>query len=551
MKLSTDNINNTIKSILFLFICAGMSFYCISLIYNILEYPYFFFSDQHEQVFKMIIPEVPILKHYPSRFDILTGIEFFPIVRSSWTIQHIMSAFYYIQSFKILVFFIAMLYIMSLLSNKTISFLLFSIFIFFGETTVDLLSTLSHTIFPDTTLAFLIVLFFIFYLFALKKDSTLLYLFSILCACILTYMKEPSFIIFLPLIFFNGFLNWKNNTKKEKIFNILLFLNCIIFIIMYIMYAYSPGSNYASGRSPFTFFENIKYVLSFSYYITLNIIILLIKSIYYIKIKCKFIKIYDIILLSSLGYTFAFFILNLNAKYYFLPSYALSFIAYSGYVYDIVFKYNSKKFLQELYQYLLFTLSIIFIIINLLNISKFDIQLHTDLKIITRPYSLFMVELEKNNIPVKSFLRTIDSYKRQHFRDISYWHYFTTKVFYSLYSLPKDRRNIYKTENEIVKNINKDIIKTKNELFNSMDNGAIVQLSPIEISTVSQWNNENYRIIDGYFTKFIYNKKYESDIHDAYCRFIERVFKNSKQNIRPKFDILYEQAQERQCIMQK
>ena len=141
-----------------------------------------------------------------------------------------------------------------------------------------------------------LLLFFIFYLLALQKDYTIYYLFSILCAYTLTYMKEPGFIIFLPILFLKGLLNWKTCTRKEKIFYALLFLNCIIFIIAYVLCTYTPGKNYASGISAFTLFDNIKYVLSFSYYLILNMLILLIRLIGYLKTKDKlcFIKIHDI-----------------------------------------------------------------------------------------------------------------------------------------------------------------------------------------------------------------------------------------------------------------
>ena len=62
MNLFMVNIKKYIKLILLFFICAGVLIYCISFICRILEYPYFFFSDQHEQIFKILIPQVPILK---------------------------------------------------------------------------------------------------------------------------------------------------------------------------------------------------------------------------------------------------------------------------------------------------------------------------------------------------------------------------------------------------------------------------------------------------------------------------------------------------------
>ena len=557
MNLFMVNIKKYIKLILLFFICAGVLIYCISFICRILEYPYFFFSDQHEQIFKILIPQVPILKYYPSRFDLLTGIEFFPIVRAPWSIQYIMSAVYYIQSLKIVIIFIGMLYLMSMISNKTISLCLFPIFIILGDKTVGLIPTLSHTIFPDVSLIFLVILFFIFYLLALQKDYTIYYLFSILCAYTLTYMKEPGFIIFLPILFLKGLLNWKICTRKEKIFYALLFLNCIIFIIAYVLCTYTPGKNYASGISAFTLFDNIKYVLSFSYYLILNMLILLIRLIGYLKTKDKlcFIKIHDIILLSSIGYACSFFILNLNAKYYFSPSYVLSFIAYAGYIYDITFKINSKQFLQELFHYLLLTTATIASMLMLINTSRLDQDTHVPLKIITRPYSLFMEDLEKNNISVKSFLRSIDSYERPHLRNVSYWHYYTTKVFFALYSQPEGssvtgQKNTYRTGNDIVKTIDEGLIETKKDLINDLDNRSIVQLSPMEIPLVSKWHDEEYVILDAYFTKFIYNKKYESDIHDAYCRFVERVFKDSKGKTRPEFNNLYKQASEKQCNIQ-
>ena len=119
-------------------------------------------------------------------------------------------------------------------------------------------------------------------------------------------------------------------------------------------------------------------------------LILLIRLIGYLKTKDKlcFIKIHDIILLSSIGYACSFFILNLNAKYYFSPSYVLSFIAYAGYIYDITFKINSKQFLQELFHYLLLTTATIASMLMLINTSRLDQDTQCVTKINHQTYSL-------------------------------------------------------------------------------------------------------------------------------------------------------------------
>ena len=110
------------------------------------------------------------------------------------------------------------------------------------------------------------------------------------------------------------------------------------------------------------------------------------------------------------------------------------------------------------------------------------------------------------------------------------------KSIFALYSQPEGssvtgQKNTYRTGNDIVKTIDEGLIETKKDLINDLDNRSIVQLSPMKIPLVSKWHDEEYVILDAYFTKFIYNKKYESDIHDAYCRFVERVFKDSKKKI--------------------
>jgi len=181
-------------------------------------------------------------------------------------------------------------------------------------------SVFLDVIFFETQVIMLFSIFMFMYYKALKTDETRYYAIALLSAIFSTYCKEPVFGVFLIIAFVNYLFRYKKS-KREKIFYIALVANGIIFIILYYFLSYKNATGlYNEGRVSI---EGFIFLLSI--FIRSPILIIMFAfgliRLYSIIVRknrdCLF---YDSLLFAGIGYVFAFFVLRLNASYYFLPS---------------------------------------------------------------------------------------------------------------------------------------------------------------------------------------------------------------------------------------
>lgn len=92
-------------------------------------------------------------------------------------------------------------------------------------------------IFPERFMFFTLSGFLFFSLKGFLTQKTKYYVMAVICAVYTTYCKEPAFVIFLIFSVTNLIFGIKQ-TKKDKIFNLLLLANSIIYLLVYACLCY-------------------------------------------------------------------------------------------------------------------------------------------------------------------------------------------------------------------------------------------------------------------------------------------------------------------------
>jgi len=201
---------------------------------------------------------------------------------------------------------------------------MYSVFNCFFACTFFLTSSFSTVFFDiiyfETQVIMLFSIFMLMYYKALRTDKVQYYAIALFSAIFSTYSKEPVFGVFLIIAFVNYLFRHKKS-KREKAFYIALVANGIIFIILYYFLSYKNATGlYNEGRVSL---EGFKFLLSIFIKSPILIIMLgfgLIRLYSIIARKDRECLFYDSLLFAGIGYVFAFFVLHLNASYYFLPS---------------------------------------------------------------------------------------------------------------------------------------------------------------------------------------------------------------------------------------
>jgi hypothetical protein len=209
-------------------------------------------------------------------------------------------------------------------------------------------------IFPETQLTMLLSVFMFCYYKALKTDKTKYYIPALMAVLYASYCKEPIFGVFLIIALVNLIFRYKKQTKKEKMFNFLLILNAVIFILLYYFLSFKKTTGfYNTGRVESGIFQ-----LAVSIFLDTKILILVFLM-GFNRLFCIFVKrdknhlYYDSLLFSGMGYVLAYIVLKLKSGYYFFPAVVLSLPSICYWV-----KYLfEKKIIHTIY--LLFMITII------------------------------------------------------------------------------------------------------------------------------------------------------------------------------------------------
>ena len=171
----------------------------------------------------------------------------------------------------------------------------------------------------------LMICIILFLLFMIKGYSTNKVAYFILSLFFLTYAiysKEIIFIIPLTIATTNLLFSYKNLNKKQKIFNYLLLLDVVIFLLLYYFIVYINKMGIYPNVSLFNI-DNILSVLSSEYYLIL-IFALSLYGFYRIVVKKdRNNLVYDGILFSATMHSLGYLVLGMKYSYYHIVSLTL------------------------------------------------------------------------------------------------------------------------------------------------------------------------------------------------------------------------------------
>ena len=236
---------------------------------------------------------------------------------------------------------------------------------------------------------------------AQKTDKLKYYFIALIIAVYATYCKEPVFGVFFVLALCNFIFGYKKLTINGKVFNYLLIANGIIFILLYYFIVIKTTSSfYNQGRVElrksdlilFVFKENPVLLLMLAFSFIRLFLIVLKKDINHLF--------YDSLLFAGCAYIFAYFILHLNANYYYVPA-ILLFLPSFIYWLSIMIKKVSYKYNRERESYIFtFCLLMLFLYLNFYHLTPRIIK-NWYRRIEFMPY---MIELYSDYINEKDFI---------------------------------------------------------------------------------------------------------------------------------------------------
>jgi hypothetical protein len=188
---------------------------------------------------------------------------------------------------------------------------------------------------------------------AQQTDKTMYYIIAAISGIYASYCKEPVFGALLIVALTNIIFRFKQMTRKDKTFNIVLVVNATAFVILYYFLSFrnANGEFYGSGRIVTNSQVLMRIFLGTK--ILIPIFILGFIRIFFMLVKNDRTHIYyDSLLFASMGYVIAYFILNMYYGYYLVPAVIL---ATPSFVYWITYLYRRKIIITF---FLLFSLTL-------------------------------------------------------------------------------------------------------------------------------------------------------------------------------------------------
>lgn len=522
-------------------VCFLLCLMCCIILYilfKIVEFPYFFFSDQHEHL--LTIGGYSNFFNYPigvGRFFPLNKVEFYPILTSGLPLESMMQGVYWIQALKVGIFFIFFFLALKELSSYSVAILLSFIFIAFAPF-VSLYQTLTSTIFPDVCSIMSVSMFIYFYAKGLRSDSFLFFSMALLCSVVATYYKEPVFIVFvvfgfMRLVFFQAI------TVKEKILICTLFLNGAVFLALYFTLAYGTG-NYADGRTNVSWAHLALTLPAKMPFIACMYLLFLVRFISLFFYKSKLI-LADILLCMSFVYTASIIYLCLDARYYFIFPYVLFFFSIAAYSVILnnwlllcVERYSiSLDIICRYRKYTVAVIVLLSLICIFIGINKFDFYVKD--KIYTVALTETLVGLSNKGFPYVAYLPDAEKFSRPFLHSASHWYLYTVNSFYT-------------AAMQRVGEIKVPAFNRADDFLVEVDAGRIGQFAPVETKESFPWrNNVDYKELDFGFTSFVYNIKHEKMIREVYCTFAKKVAAFAGDGFEQKYENIYEDAIRLDC----
>lgn len=181
----------------------------------------------------------------------------------------------------------------------------------------------------ERNVIFFLAAFLLFYLGHIKNKKIGYIFFGLIFANLAIYYKETAFIAIGTFAFFHLIFSLKTADFKTKIFDGLLLLSSLAYLVFYYFYAYVNRGSAVYGSGALNLITSIKNVLNYAFFSDPLLILIFLPLTFWrlFKIFFKHERIHPIIdslLISAVVYIAAFFILNMYGPYYLLPAYLLA-----------------------------------------------------------------------------------------------------------------------------------------------------------------------------------------------------------------------------------
>jgi hypothetical protein len=178
-------------------------------------------------------------------------------------------------------------------------------------------------IFPERIVVMLLAIFMLFTWQFNKTDKWGFGIVALACAGYMVYCKEPLFGALLVFSLTNIVFNWKNLSRNKIIFQWLLIVNSLLFIILYYFLVYRGIETAYSVNHDNTRLGVILSMIRGQKIVIVAFVFLFIRFYSILKKKDYEHLFVDGLLFAGLAYFVACFILQLNTTYYYLPGVVL------------------------------------------------------------------------------------------------------------------------------------------------------------------------------------------------------------------------------------
>lgn len=397
--------------------------------YVIIKYPFFSFSDEAE-----FMPYLKGEGSYPWRYFpeygrcyVLSLLEYFPVAAADiFSIKEKMFLMYCINAIKIGLIIYLTKRCFDKITSELMAFaglcVTMVLMIKFG-----LFTTILTLTYPEFSLILLFVLFTLFYIKGVEKNSNKYYLLAVLVALLSLLFKETASVLYLIFICARLITSWRTLEKVEKItiFSLLICLTSY-FIFFYL-------AIYNNKTKDFYPAVEANYILNFLTVAKTNIVLIpslvvMLLRMYYVFVQKKPAALSDVLITVSFFYATPFIYMGLAASYYFSPCLFFFMAGILGYIpKEKVFFINNK--LQSL---LCAFLCLVLIVSNYYYV-EYKSEQYT-LKKITLPLLKFVNTLEREGISQQFIVKRNPSEKSEEFSTmVALWFYDTLCSYKSFY----------------------------------------------------------------------------------------------------------------------
>ncbi len=223
---------------------------------------------------------------------------------------------------------------------------------------------------------------------------------ALIIAVYITYSKEIVFGALIVFVLTNFIFNYKGLTRNILIFNWILVLNSIFFIILYYLISYQYVDNLYYSGSGITRIQLLRHFLLNQKFVIVALIVFLIRIYVVVVKKNKESLLLDAFLFAGISYIAACIFLRLEYYYYYSPGFILVLPAVIFYL---------VKYIKPIGA---FTVAVIFLILYVLKIVPI-VQASQQRRLTEYSIVEKIADFEKNNYQMLWYEPSLENYSTQ------------------------------------------------------------------------------------------------------------------------------------------